>query len=161
MFIKREWVTPVVVGAFLISSVTGVLMFFHLDMSLNKAAHEWLSWLLLIGVIFHLTTHFKGFKRYFNANKARLIIGFSAFLLLLSFVPFGGGGKPPFVQPIAVLASTPVSTLASVAQVTPEIMIERLDALGVQVESEQQSLDELVGDDFGRKMNLLNELLQE
>ena len=50
MAIKREWVTPIAAGGFLISAVTGVLMFFHLDTGLNKVAHEWLSWVFLGGV---------------------------------------------------------------------------------------------------------------
>ena len=36
-------------GAFTLSAVTGVLMFFHLDSGLNKAAHEWLSWAMVGG----------------------------------------------------------------------------------------------------------------
>jgi hypothetical protein len=40
MTIQREWVTPIAAGAFLISAVTGVLIFFHVDSGLNKVAHE-------------------------------------------------------------------------------------------------------------------------
>ena len=52
MSIKREWATPITIGAFLLSAVTGVLLFFHLDSGLNKLAHEWLSWVLLAAVAF-------------------------------------------------------------------------------------------------------------
>ncbi|EWS63204.1 hypothetical protein Y695_03563 [Hydrogenophaga sp. T4] len=37
---QRPWITPLVMGSFALSAVTGVLMFFHLDTGLNKAAHE-------------------------------------------------------------------------------------------------------------------------
>ena len=51
LYAQRPWITPVVIGAFTLSAVTGVLMFFHLDSGLNKTAHEWLSWAMVIGVV--------------------------------------------------------------------------------------------------------------
>lgn len=44
MTISRNWATPLTIGSFLLMAVTGLLMFFHLDTGLNKAAHEWLGW---------------------------------------------------------------------------------------------------------------------
>ncbi|HEY1090516.1 MAG TPA: DUF4405 domain-containing protein, partial [Burkholderiaceae bacterium] len=61
---QRPWITPVVMGAFLLSAVTGVLMFFHLDSGLNKTAHEWLSWAMVIGVGLHVLLNMPAFKRY-------------------------------------------------------------------------------------------------
>lgn len=37
----RKWATPLTIGSFLLMGVTGILMFFHLDIGLNKLAHEW------------------------------------------------------------------------------------------------------------------------
>lgn len=39
MAVQREWATPVAAGAFLLSAVTGVLIFFHIDSGLNKFVH--------------------------------------------------------------------------------------------------------------------------
>jgi hypothetical protein len=75
MAIQREWVTPIAVGAFLISAVTGVAIFFHIDTGLAKVAHEWLSWLLLFAVLLHVGANFFGFKRYFSSGKARALMG--------------------------------------------------------------------------------------
>jgi hypothetical protein len=36
---QRKWITPLVIDSFLLSAVTGVLMFFHLDVAWNKMAH--------------------------------------------------------------------------------------------------------------------------
>lgn len=57
MTVSREWATPLTMGAFGLLAVTGVLMFFHLDTGLNKQAHEWLGWVLLIGVSLHLAAN--------------------------------------------------------------------------------------------------------
>jgi len=67
----RPWITPVVIGAFFLSAVTGVLMFFHLDSGLNKTAHEWLSWAMVIGVALHLLLNVAAFKRYFTQTTGR------------------------------------------------------------------------------------------
>lgn len=51
--VSREWATPVTVGVFVVMAATGLLMFFHLDIGLNKAAHEWLGWLMVAAVAAH------------------------------------------------------------------------------------------------------------
>ncbi|NBW51152.1 MAG: DUF4405 domain-containing protein, partial [Betaproteobacteria bacterium] len=51
---QRPWITPAVIGSFTLLSVTGILMFFHLDSGLNKLAHEWLSWIFVIVVVLHI-----------------------------------------------------------------------------------------------------------
>lgn len=43
MALKRQWVTPLMAGSFILMATTGILMFFHLDSGLNKTAHEWLG----------------------------------------------------------------------------------------------------------------------
>jgi hypothetical protein len=87
---QRAWITPLVIGAFLLSAVTGTLMFFHLDSGLNKAAHEWLSWAMLIGVGLHLMLNLVPFKRYFRQTTGRWIMAGFAAVLALSFIPAGG-----------------------------------------------------------------------
>ncbi len=36
----RRWATPLIIGAFLLMSVTGVLMFFEIDAGLTAVAHN-------------------------------------------------------------------------------------------------------------------------
>ena len=161
MNIKREWATPITAGAFLQSAVTGMLMFFHLDTGLNKVAHEWLSWILLLGVTLHLAVNFSGLKRYFSIRKGQLLMGFFALLLLLSFAPIGDKNEPPFVPPLKVLAKAPLTTLALVAKRSPVQLLERLAKIGVSAQSDQQSVSDLVGDDLREQVRLLKLLLAQ
>jgi peptidoglycan/LPS O-acetylase OafA/YrhL len=162
MTIKREWVTPLTIGAFLLSAVTGILIFFHLDTGLNKAAHEWLGWALVGGVALHAVVNFNGFKRHFGTGVGKTVIGLFALLLVLSFAPLGEDKDgPPTMVPARALANAPIATLAVVARVTPEQMMERVKASGLQPESAQQSLGELVGKDMHRQIEVLAELLRE
>jgi peptidoglycan/LPS O-acetylase OafA/YrhL len=161
MTIQREWVTPITVGAFLLSAVTGVLMFFHSDVGLNKVAHEWLSWALLVGVVLHVFANFNSFQRHLVTHRGQLLIGLFALILLLSFIGPPGKGEPPFMQPIKALSAAPLTTLAQVAQLSPEQLRERLAKVGLQPSSNQQSLSDLIGPDMRKQVHILNTLFTE
>jgi hypothetical protein len=47
MKISTNWATPLTIGTFTLMAVTGMLMFFHADIGLNKTAHEWLGWVMI------------------------------------------------------------------------------------------------------------------
>lgn len=117
--IARDWATPLTVGSFLLLTVTGVLMFFHLDVGLNKLAHEWLSWVLLAAVGLHLASNWVAFRRHLSQRRGRWLIGAGALVLALSFLPASllgtGGGEPPFVAPARLLTQVPMPVLVQVA----------------------------------------------
>lgn len=158
--LKRDWVTPMVMGAFLVSAVTGVLLFFHLDSGLNKVAHEWLSWAVLGAVALHVANNFNGFKRHLAGARGKAVVAVSALLLSLSFIPLSDSGKPPFLAAVSALAEAPVPTLAQVAGISPEQMRARMAGAGLRPGSDQQSLSDLVGADTRRQAEVLAQLLQ-
>lgn len=89
--LQRSWVTPLVAGSFLLMGVTGILMFFHWDSGLNKTAHEWLGWAMVIAVTLHVTVNFQGFKNMFRTGLGKGILALFALILALSFLNLGGG----------------------------------------------------------------------
>lgn len=159
----RDWITPLTTGAFLLTAVTGVLLFFHAATDLNKVVHEWLSWVFLAGAVLHLTLNFAPFKKYLTQRRAQILMGSFVLLLALSFVPMGEEGHhdSPFVPPIKALARAPLTTLAQVAGTSPEQLRERLADEGLAANSDQQSISELVGDNLRAQVHLLEELLEE
>lgn len=159
MLISRNWVTPLAAGAFLISAVTGVLIFFHLDTGLNKVAHEWLSWILLAAVVLHGVANLGGFKRHFSSRLGLGLMGLFALLLALSFVAPVAKREPPFMASVRALSEAPLSTLALVARQTPENLRARLVSEGLQPSSNDESLGDLVGPDMRKRMHLLERLL--
>ncbi len=156
----RPWITPVVIGAFGLSAVTGVLMFFHLDSGLNKTAHEWLSWAMVIGVSLHVLLNLPAFKRYFTQTTGRVVIGLFALVLALSFIPAGGsGGEPGFAPPVRALAKAPITVLAQVAGTSTDEVRAKLQAQGLTVTSDQQSVADLVGSDLRQQIGAMSKVL--
>lgn len=157
----RSWITPLVIGAFSLSAVTGVLMFFHLDSGLNKAAHEWLSWAMVIGVALHALLNLPAFKRYFTQTTGRAVIGLFVLVLALSFIPAGGkgGGEPGFAPPVRALAKAPISVLAQVAGTSTDDVKAKLQAQGLTVTSDQQSVADLVGADLRKQIGTITKVL--
>ena len=163
MSIKREWTTPITAGAFLLLAVTGVFMFFHAAPGLAKEMHEWLSWVFLAAVVFHLAVNFSAFKTYILQRKGQVLFGAFVLILLVSFAPFGDneGHDSPFAAPVRALANAPLSTVAQVAQASPEHILAKLKEEGLVVQSAQQSLSELVGRDLRKQVHLLHLLLEK
>lgn len=154
----RPWITPLVMGAFMLSATTGVLMFFHLDSGLNKAAHEWLSWAMVVGVALHALLNLPAFKRYFTQTTGRLVMGVFALVLALSFIP-AGGKEPGFAPPVRALAAAPITVLAQVAGTSSDVIRARLQAAGYPVASDQQSVQSLVGGDLKTQVGTLSRIL--
>lgn len=155
MTIQREWATPVAAGAFLLSAATGVLIFFHVDSGLNKVAHEWLSWVLLGGVVLHVIANFGAFKRHLGNRRGQWLMGLFALVLLLSFINTGDKNAPPFAPPLRALSAAPLTTLAQVARIPPEELRARLLKAGLQATSDQQSLNDLTGPDLRKQIQVM------
>jgi len=162
MHAARPWFTPLTLGSFVLVAVTGVLLFFHLDSGLNKAAHEWLSWVLLMGVAGHVWANGALLKRYLAMPRARWIVGVMLVILALSFIrpgPDEQREKSPFAGPIAALAAAPLPVLAQVAGVSPEQMQHRLALQGVVVVNSASTVAQSVGSDLRRQMDVLSAVL--
>ena len=156
----RPWITPLVIGAFLLSAVTGILMFFHFDSGLNKAAHEWLSWAMVIGVSLHILLNLNAFKRYFTQTTGKVVVGLFAVVLALSFIPAGGSdGEPGFAPPVRALAKAPITVLAQVAGASTDEVRAKLQAQGLTVTSDQQSVADLVGTDLRKQIGTITKVL--
>ena len=160
---QRPWITPVVIGAFFLSAVTGVLMFFHLDSGLNKTAHEWLSWAMVLGVTLHVLLNMPAFKRYFTQTTGKAVMGLFALVLALSFIPAGGegGSEPGFAPPVRALAKAPITVLAQVAGTSTDDVKAKLQAQGLTVISDQQSVADLVGGDLRKQIGTMSKVLPQ
>lgn len=141
----RSWATPLVSGAFLISSVTGLLIFFEFEKGLVKPTHEWLGWLLVSGAILHVVVNRHAFAGYFSKKPAIVIFGLCTLVTLVSVMPFFGddeheNGKRVARASVKALESSSIETIALVVKKNPDEVMASLRKEGVVVSLPSESL---------------------
>lgn len=140
MRFSREWFTPLTIGSATLLSVTGVLMFFHLDTGMNKLGHQWLSWLFLLAVTAYAASNGYAFKRYFTVRRAQFVLAGMLLLTVMTFLP-GPDRKPnPQKMALKVLESADLSQVAALKGRTLEDMQTHLRRQGISVQDRDQSL---------------------
>ena len=145
----REWATPLTIGVFALMSVTGLLMFFHLDSGLNKVAHEWLGWAMVAGVAAHAVANWQAFKRHFLSSAVgRGVIGVSLLALACSFLPLSGGkgGASPPVMALRGVTKAPIASVAALAGRPVAQIREDLAKAGIALPSAEASLDSVIAE---------------
>ncbi len=141
----QAWATPLTIGAFALSAVTGIMIFFHVQVGIVKVLHEWFSWCLVIGGLFHVLGSWQPFTRHFSRPLGKVIVAVFAVLIVVSFLPLGGGqrkGMPP--QKLAgMLSNTPIAAVAVVAAHQPDELIKELASKGILIEGKEQTIREI------------------
>jgi len=145
--ISRNWATPLTIGAFLLMAVTGILMFFHLDIGLNKEAHEWLGWAMVVGVLAHVMANWSGFARHFQHTAAKGIVGLFAVVLIGSFFLGGEEGGNPGRLALQTLVHAPLHQVAVLRGESDVALVTRLQAAGFSVSGPEQTLADVAGKD--------------
>jgi hypothetical protein len=140
----REWATPLMIGAFMLSAVTGIMLFFKMDPGLIKPMHEWLSWLLVIGTVFHLTANWRFFIKCVSRPLGKGILAVFFLIICVSMIPFGEkhGEYSPIIMS-NVLVRTPLSSVAQVAGHGSDEAMAMLRSEGVKIEGNEQSIGEI------------------
>ena len=90
--LSRKWVTPFTLGAFALSALTGILLFFKVHIGLIKPTHEWLSWLLIIAGVLHISLNYRPLLRTLTQPLGKAVMVIFILLLGVSFLPFGDPG---------------------------------------------------------------------
>ena len=162
MKLSRDWATPLTIGSFVLMAVTGVLMFFHADMGLNKLAHEWLGLVMVAGVGLHAAVNWLAFKRHLLASRTgQVLVGVFAVVLVASFlVPERGrdeGGPPPMLAMRAVMNGT-LQTVAPLTGRSVQDLQAALQQAGFKAVAADQPLGTLTNGDFERDGQLLGVL---
>jgi hypothetical protein len=144
----KPWATPLASGAFLISAVTGILIFFDIEMGAVEPVHKWLSWLLLAGVAVHIAFHWQQFTGYFSKKPALGIIGTALVVAIASLLPvFGekeeGEGREAGKIAARVLESSSLETVALVLKTTPQVLVARLEQSGIVAVAPSSTIQEI------------------
>jgi Domain of unknown function (DUF4405) len=147
----KSWATPLVISAFIISGVTGVLLFFHKESGLVKPVHEWLSWALVGGAVLHTAANWKPFRNWFTKRSALAIISVGAIVTAASVtVPGDSRHGNPMMKISHNLSASSLETLAPVANLTPEEAVAKLEKGGLKISDDSNSIKQIAADN-GRK----------
>jgi hypothetical protein len=150
----RSWATPLTIGAFVLMATTGVTMFFRMDRGLIAVVHQWVSWLFLAGVGGHAVANSRPLLNHLNSAWGKASVAVFTVILTASFFSWGFITGPQLERPIErALVTAPLYALASVARTTPDALVLRLKAHGINATG-QGSVQELAATS-GRGTNRL------
>lgn len=155
----RKWSTPLTIGTFLFTGVSGVLLFFHLGEGLVKEAHEWIGIAFILGALLHVKTNWAPFKRYFSLGLPRAVMA-SVLAGSLVFMVASGHeeGGNPMIAAIKTLEKAPLSMVAQLQSRDADELHMLLEAEGFQVADNTTSL-QTIASDSGRSERELISLL--
>jgi len=152
MLIKREWATPVVMGAFTLSGITGVALLLGLKSQTSLTIHQWLGLTFVLGGLSHIVVNFPAYKRHLKQRLGLSIVSIYVALTIAAFLPLAP--KRPVDNPITKIFSamqkTPLNDLARVFKESPEVLVSRLNSAGYHVESAEQSIADFAGQEDQR-----------
>lgn len=127
----KQIVTPAAGVLFLVTGVSGVMMFFHWNAGLVKAAHEWLGMGFGAIALWHLVRHWAAFSNYLRRNVARAVmLGLLAVsVATVALTGVGGKGGPGTV--FRALEAAPLSAVAPALGTSPEQAVALLNAADI------------------------------
>lgn len=134
----RTWSTPLTIGSFILMTVTGVLMFFDVVPGYLSFAHEWFSWLFLLGTGGHIAVNFRPLTKHLRSNWGRANTAIFAILLIVSTFSFGRITAPQLKWPISnALIEAPLSALADVTRTDRGALLAKLKMHDIRATSDQ------------------------
>lgn len=124
--------TPLTAGLFLVSTVSGVALFFGLAPGLFHEMHEVLSMALIAPFLVHVWRNWKPLVGYFR--RAAMPIALALSLVAAGYFALGASGSArggnPALALVAAAQQVPVATLAPVLKLDPAAITQRLDEAG-------------------------------
>lgn len=156
MLIKREWATPVVMGAFTLSGLTGIAMFFGFKTQTSFTIHEWLGLTFVVGGLSHVVVNFPAYKRHLTQRLGLTIVLIYVVLTIAAFLPLAP--KRPVNNPLTkmlnALQEAPLNDLAPLFEETPQALMSWLQSAGFNIESTDQSITDFASQDEQRMLAL-------
>ncbi len=172
--VVRQWITPLTMGTFIVSAVTGILLLFHIKSGFIIWSHEWISLAFVIGTIIHCVINFTPLKYAVVRPKGAVIVMVFIAITAIALMTqgqekgdfHGHGGRGGYtnnteetIKMTVAMSNLPLNTLATA---TGHTLIEVSDALAnanIIIESQSQTLTELAGINGSNPQDLLKLVL--
>lgn len=136
----NRFATPFTTGLFVVSTISGVALFFHVGAGIFHGMHEWLSMVLLVPVALHVWKNWVPIRLYFQRGTLVWPLAVSLVAAAVFAAPAltsGSTGGNPQMAMYRAIAEAPISAVAPVLKTTPDALVARLQAAGVPAKAEQ------------------------
>lgn len=140
--------TPLTLGLFAISTISGIALFLHVGQGYFHEMHEWLSMVLLVPFVLHVWKNWNPLVMY--AKRGALLWPVLASVVIA--IPFAWpaltgkqqGGSPAI--PMRVMMQAPIADLAPLLKMTPDALQVALADKGYKAASTQDSIQKIAGE---------------
>ena len=157
--LEKNIVTPATAGLFLVSAVTGSMLFLHWQSGLVRDAHEWLGIAFVVVAGWHIARNWRAFVHYLRRRMPQVAMG-ATLAVALAFIamtasPTTGGGPGAVLH---ALADARLEVAAPAFGMSPDVAMERLRTAGFETASENATLA-VIGETAGRQAKDVIEVL--
>jgi hypothetical protein len=133
--ILTRWATPLTLGLFAVSAVSGVALFFHVGQGVFHEMHEWLSMVLLLPFLLHMVRNWTPLLNYMKRSALWAPLGLSLVAAAAFAAPAvlqGGGGGGPMAA-AQLMMRAPLADVAPLFKTDPDGLRAALAARGYKV----------------------------
>ncbi len=155
----NKWGSTFILASFVITSVTGVLLYLHIRTPPTEALHIWIGFLMIAAALFHVARNWRPFLSYFQRPAfygalvvTALISAWFSYPVLLGTQTASEGGRPNLRSAIAIsqaVANAPLLDLAALAHTDANGLMAKLSEMGVAVSDPAATLQS-VADSAGK-----------
>lgn len=138
----RRFATPLIIGAGLISAMTGLLMFFTTEQPF-LFAHEIVGLGFAVAIVLHIYTNWRPFKKYFSQRSVIIIA--LAWLIGIGLVArtaiFSEGEPEELIM--EKMEQTSITRIAPIVDMDVDTLVKRLGNDGYIVDNPEMSIEQL------------------
>ena len=138
----RPFSTPLIIGAGVISAMTGLLMFFTTEQPF-LFAHEIVGLGFAVAIVLHIYTNWRPFKKYFSQRSVIIIA--LAWLIGIGMIArtaiFSEGEPEELIM--QKMEQTSITRMAPIVDMDVETLVERLGDDGYTVSDPEMSIEAL------------------
>ena len=136
----RRFATPLIIGAGLVSAITGLLMFFITEDPF-LFAHEIVGLGFSVAILLHIYTNWRPFKKYFSQSGVIIIaVAWLIGIGLIARTAIFSEGEPEELV-MERIEQTSLRRIAPIVDMEVETLIKRLGADGYSVSDPEMSIE--------------------
>lgn len=133
----RSIALPIITGSFLLVAITGIILFFNVDIGISREVHIFLAWTTVTGFVLYIISYFSLLKKLvrLHMREVHALVYVSVFALLISssvFINVVNGGGNNFNSSIFLkkFREATISEIAPILDKTPEQLSIELQRKG-------------------------------